>query len=208
MSVGKYGHCNIMIPRECVALNKLQLTDRTYLSFGGKNGFQLSSFKKSVKIPDLHIFNSNYCKHIICPTNTLFAQHATLLKQAPPTPPSSLALSPSFSPPLSLLQPLFVSLLPIFFFSTHISLSDSRALCCCRELRSLPAISTLHLWNPSWLPRPFTVEGCHLPHGGAGGGGIKRLRRGLGGRWGIWGHSQGHSTPSPLQKKPFLQREL
>lgn len=124
--------------------------------------------------------------------------------------------SPS-SPPF--LASLFVSLLPIPHFSTHISLCDSQVLCCTTELRSLPAISTLHLWNPSWLPRPFTAEGCHLPHGGAGGGagggswgrGVKRLRRRLGVGWGVWsrwggGHSQGHSSPFPPNKPPPSSR--
>lgn len=82
----------------------------------------------------------------------------------------SFSLSLVLPPSHPLLQPLFVSLLPISLFSTHISLCDSQVLCCATELRSLPAISTLHLWNPSWLPQPFTVEGCHLPHGGAGRG--------------------------------------
>lgn len=133
-----------------------------------------------MKRSDLHIF---HFKHSQTP-NSLKQTHS-LHFGTPPSLNKHHLLLPLLSlilpPPHPLLQPLFVSLLPISLFSTHISLCDSQVLCCATELRSLPAISTLHLWNPSWLPRPFTVEGCHLPHGGAGGGTKEAPQR----AWGV-----------------------
>lgn len=136
-------------------------------------------------------------KHFVCfGAQPSLNKHHLLLSYSPPS------LSPCLCPP------------PISLFSTHISLSDSRALCCSTELRSLPSISTLHLWNPSWLPQPFTVEACHLPHGGAwevleevrGEKHKEASQRGLG--WGRWGHSLGHwnpclTAPHPTQKRKY-----
>lgn len=82
-------------------------------------------------------FTSNNSKLLIRLTNTLFAlQHATLLKQAPPSPPSSLSLSLSllltlsrslslsrFSPSLSF-PPIFLSVTLGLFVAPQ-----SRGLC-------------------------------------------------------------------------------
>lgn len=75
--------------------------------------------------------------------------------------PPALSLPPST--PLSVFQPYF---------------SPCDSLCCATEPRPLPAISTLHLWNPSWLPRPFTAEGLSPAPRGS---------RGLGGGWVVGG---------------------
>lgn len=154
---------------KCVVRNSTRLTRTTTGDINGQK-------KVRRKHQACTCFTSNSSKVLIPPNKHTFCtsarrpslnKHHLLLPLLSPSSSLLLTRSLSLSLAASLLSPFSPSLFPL---STHISLSGSLALCCTTELRSLPAISTLHLWNPSWLPRPFTVEGCHLPHGGAGGG--------------------------------------